>query len=124
MSAADRKPVYQRILLIARQIPRGRVATYGQIAWIEGNCTPRMVGYALGGLEDDSDVPWQRVVNASGGVSPRPGAERQHALLQAEGVQFDEASKIDFDRYGWDGPDPEWLEAHGFLPGPPFRFKR
>ncbi len=124
MSDPLSKPVYQRILHLVRQIPPGRVATYGQIAWLEGHCTPRMVGYALGGLPDGSDVPWQRVINASGGVSPRPGSQRQYELLEGEGVRFDAEGRVNFQRFGWGGPDPAWLEAHGFSPSPPFVFGR
>lgn len=122
MSDPLAKPVYQRILALVRQIPAGRVATYGQIAWYEGHCTPRMVGYALAGLPDGSDVPWQRVINASGGVSPRPGSERQYALLAEEGIRFNVEGRVSFQRFGWAGPDPEWLEENGFSAGPPFVF--
>lgn len=121
------KPVYQRILQIARQIPPGRVATYGQIAWIEGNCTPRMVGYALAGLPAGSEVPWQRVINSQGRISPRAsgsGTIEQRRRLEAEGVVFDAEDRVDLNRFGWPGPDPEWLEGHGFLPGPPLTFQR
>ena len=64
-------PVYERILDVVRQIPAGRVATYGQVAMIAGGCTPRMVGYCLAALDPGSDVPWQRVINYKGKVSPR-----------------------------------------------------
>ena len=67
----DGGSVYGKILLVVQQIPRGRVATYGQIAWIVGAATPRMAGYALGGLPADTEIPWQRVVNSRGGISPR-----------------------------------------------------
>ena len=64
-------PVYGRILDVVRQVPQGQVATYGQIAMIAGDCTPRMVGYCLAALDPVSDVPWQRVINYKGMVSPR-----------------------------------------------------
>ena len=113
--------VYQNILLVIRQIPPGRVATYGQIAWIGGAATPRMAGYALGGLPPDTDIPWQRVVNSQGGISPRGdplATDRQRKWLEAEGVQFLPDGRIDLSRFGWAGPDPDWLEAHGFVPLP------
>lgn len=95
---------YDRVLEVVRQIPRGQVATYGQIAMIVGNCTPRMVGYCMASLDPDSDVPWQRVINAQGKISPRgvgDGALRQRQLLIAEGVEFSAADRISFRRFGW-----------------------
>ncbi len=115
--AEKAESVYQKMLLVVREIPRGQVATYGQIAWIVGAATPRMAGYALGGLPEDTNVPWQRVVNSSGGISPRGdplATDRQRNLLVEEGVQFLADGRIDLDCYGWAGPDPDWLEAHGF----------
>ena len=109
--------VYQKMLLVIREIPQGRVATYGQIAWIVGAASPRMAGYALGGLPADTDIPWQRVVNSHGGISPRGdplATDRQRKRLAGEGIQFLADGRIDLERYGWAGPDPDWLEAHGF----------
>ena len=114
---ADR---YPRIYAIVRQIPRGRVATYGQIAAIEGNSSARMVGYAMAALSAmDRAVPWHRVLNRTGAVSERSGGggtSRQRQALEAEGVLFDAAGRIDFDTVGWDGPDIDWIEQHGFYP--------
>ena len=116
---ADR---YGRIYAIVRMIPRGRVATYGQIAAIEGSSTARTVGYALAALSDSGRaVPWQRVVNRAGAVSERSGGggtSAQRRALEAEGVLFDAAGRIDFDTAGWDGPGIDWLERHGFHPAP------
>ena len=113
---------YARIHAIVRMIPHGRVATYGQIAAIEGSSTARMVGYALAALSDsDRDVPWQRVLNRAGTVSERTGGggiARQRRALEAEGVLFDAKGRIDFASVGWDGPDIDWLEKHGFHPAP------
>ena len=113
---------YPRIHAIVRQIPRGRVATYGQIAAIEGRSSARMAGYALAALSGaDRAVPWQRVLNRTGALSERSGGggtSRQRRALEAEGVLFDAAGRIDFDMFGWDGPDVDWLETHGFQPAP------
>ena len=88
-----------------RRIPRGRVATYGQIAGLARiGPHPRVVGYALHALPDGSDVPWHRVVNAAGRVSLRssPGADSlQRALLEREGVRFDARDRIDLERFRW-----------------------
>ena len=103
-----RSPVYARILDAVRQVPRGRVATYGQIALIAGGCSPRMVGYCLASLEFGSDVPWQRIINHKGMVSPRSsgyGSQLQRELLIAEGVEFDERGRVNFREYGWLEPE-------------------
>lgn len=117
-------PTYERIYAVVRLIPPGRVATYGQIAAIVGECTPRMVGYAMAAVPAGSDVPWQRVINAQGKISPRSdggGSVRQHRLLVDEGVEFDEQERVDFRRYRWPGPEVEWLIEHGYDPAPLWR---
>jgi methylated-DNA-protein-cysteine methyltransferase-like protein len=114
-------PAYERIYAVVRRIPPGRVATYGQVAAIVGGCTARMVGYAMAALPYDADVPWQRVINRQGKISPRSagdGTLRQRQLLEAEGVAFDQAGRVDFGEVGWPGPDWEWLEQNGFNPAP------
>ena len=121
MNSLKGAPVYERIYALVRQIPRGQVATYGQVAAIVGGCTARMVGYAMAALPDD-DVPWQRVINRQGQVSPRSsghGSAIQRQMLEAEGVEFDDEGRVDFDKVGWPGPDWAWLEQHGFYPAPP-----
>ena len=91
--------LYDRIHAVVRQVPAGRVATYGQVASQAGlQGQARLVGYALHNLPLDTDVPWHRVVNARGGISldRRLGAGRlQRAILEAEGIRFDERGKID-----------------------------
>ncbi|MCY4222811.1 MAG: MGMT family protein [Thiotrichales bacterium] len=113
---------YARIYAIVARIPPGRVATYGQIAAIEGSSSARMIGYAMAALSGPSPaVPWQRVLNAEGTVSERSGGggtSRQRRALEAEGVMFDARGRIDFDTTGWDGPDIDWIERHGFHPAP------
>ena len=112
-------PVYERIYAVVKEIPAGKVATYGQIAGIVGGCTARMVGYAMAALNFDTDVPWQRVINAQGKVSPRSsgiGSALQRQLLEAEGIEFDHQHRVDFSRVRWSGPDWDWLQHHGFFP--------
>lgn len=114
-------PTYERIYAVVRQIPSGKVATYGQIAAIVGGCTARMVGYAMAALPFGVDVPWQRVINVQGKISPRgagDGGLQQRQLLEAEGVNFDAAGRVDFSQVGWQGPDWEWLDQNGFNPAP------
>ena len=98
---------YERIWSVVRRIPRGRVATYGQVARIAGLAGhARMVGYAMHGLPDElaKTVPWQRVINAQGRISLRAfaGSEAvQRRLLEREGVRFDARARIDLERFGW-----------------------
>ncbi len=109
-------PLYERIYAVVRQIPGGKVATYGQVAAIVGGCSARMVGYAMAALPYDTDVPWQRVINRMGKVSPRSGGSGsalQRQMLEAEGVRFDHDGRVDFAEAGWPGPDWEWLERSG-----------
>lgn len=103
-----RGPAFRaRVLTVVRAIPSGRVMTYGGVATVAGHPgAARQVGFVLRGLPDEPDghgVPWQRVVNAAGGLSTyRVGAgELQRALLVAEGVQFGAAGRCDLRRYGW-----------------------
>jgi len=97
---------YQTIYAVVRRIPAGYVATYGQVARLAGllGCA-RQVGYALSALTDKSAVPWHRVVNAHGRISPRSGGSPadmiQRLRLEEEGVCFDERSRIQLDRFQW-----------------------
>jgi methylated-DNA-protein-cysteine methyltransferase-like protein len=96
---------YERIYAAARQIPRGRVATYGQIAAIAGlPGQPRQVGYALHALPATRSIPWHRVINAKGEISARsePWFERvQHKLLEHEGIEFDADGRVSLARFQW-----------------------
>lgn len=101
---------HRRFYAVIARVPRGRVATYGQVAALAGLPRhARMVGQALHALPNGSDLPWQRVINTRGEVSPRamPGWDAfQRHLLEAEGVRFDAAGRVDLNRYLWD-PDLE-----------------
>ena len=102
----ERPPLYQRIYEMVRQIPPGKVATYGQIARLVGGCTPRMVGFSMAALSEGSEVPWQRVINYKGKISPHGfgyGSALQRQLLEEEGVVFDLEGKLDFNTFGWLG---------------------
>jgi methylated-DNA-protein-cysteine methyltransferase-like protein len=96
---------YERIWSVVRKVPRGRVATYGQIAEVAGlEGHARQVGYALHNLPERSNVPWHRVVNAKGEISARTGGdshELQRMLLEAEGIEFDAKGRMDLKRYRW-----------------------
>jgi len=87
------------------RIPKGRVATYGQVAELAGMPgQARLVGYALNALPDGSRVPWHRVINAQGTVSARaePGADRQQrSMLEQEGVKFDGRGRTSLPRFRW-----------------------
>lgn len=97
---------YQRIYAVVKRIPRGRVATYGQVATLAGlPRQPRLVGYAMHALPNGTVLPWHRVINAQGRVSPRSGDRgagvTQRVLLEAEGVRFDAAGRVSLSRQGW-----------------------
>jgi methylated-DNA-protein-cysteine methyltransferase related protein len=96
---------YAQIWSTIRKIPRGRVATYGQVAELAGlEGHARQVGYALHNLPAKSDVPWHRVVNARGEISPRSAGdshELQKFLLEEEGVEFDLRGRMDLKRFQW-----------------------
>lgn len=98
-------PDVREIYRVVSSIPSGRVATYGQVATLAGlPRRARQVGYALHALPGGSPVPWHRVVNARGEISPRgagPGHLEQRARLEAEGVAFDPRGRIDLTRFQW-----------------------
>ncbi len=103
---------YRRVYGVVRQIPRGRVATYGLVGTILGSPrVARQVGFALAALDrlpDEPPVPWQRVINAKGMVSHRGDtmrAQRQVELLEREGVEFDDRGRVDLERFLWDYVD-------------------
>jgi len=110
-SPPNQQAYYELVWDTVRQIPRGRVAAYGQVALMlpvpmgvdvdaYRAFGPRWVGGAMANCPDD--VPWWRVINAKGEISPRPGAERQRPLLEEEGVVFDAKNRVDFKKFGWD----------------------
>jgi methylated-DNA-protein-cysteine methyltransferase-like protein len=98
-------PSYTRIYAVVRRIPKGNVATYGQVARLAGlPGRARQVGYALHALTDGTTLPWHRVVNAKGEVSrrARSGSEiTQRILLEQEGIRFDAGGKMPLRRITW-----------------------
>lgn len=100
------KNTFELIYDVVRLIPRGKVATYGQVAFLAGNPHwSRVVGYALHVNPDPSTIPCHRVVNRFGEPSPAfvfGGVNRQIELLQSEGVEFSNG-KVDLSRFLWDG---------------------
>lgn len=99
--------VFERIYEQVRKIPRGKVATYGQIAMLAGNPRwARAVGYALHANPDPEGIPCYRVVNRFGGLAPAfafGGAEAQAKLLRGDGIVVREDNTVDLDKYLWDG---------------------
>ena len=112
MGHVDDKSYRERVYEIVRQIPSGRVMTYGQIAGILGEgYTPRTVGYVMSG-SDSENVPWQRVINAQGACSTgrlTMPLDLQQNMLVSEGVVFNDNGKCDLDLFLWypEGFEPE-----------------
>lgn len=97
---------YNRFYEVIRQVPRGKVATYGQIAEMAGfPGAARQVGHALF-RADLEDVPWQRIINSRGRISlPEPESREQRKLLEAEGIVFSPAGSVSLSLYRW---QPDW----------------
>ncbi len=100
----DEQSYRERVYEIVRQIPVGRVMTYGQIAGILGEgYTPRTVGFVMHAA-DTENVPWQRVINSQGACSTGKmmlPVNLQQKMLEDEGVKFDEKGRCDLDVYRW-----------------------
>ena len=95
---------FERIYEVVKSIPKGKVATYGQVALLAGNPRwARVVGYALHNNPSPSSIPCHRVVHREGRVAPNyafGGGEVQRQLLEAEGVVFDKDGRVDLKKYG------------------------
>lgn len=100
--------VFEKIYEQVRRIPRGKVATYGQIAILAGNSRwARVVGYALHFNPDPDGIPCYRVVNRLGELAPAfafGGAEVQAELLRADGIEVTDG-RVDLEKYLWNGLD-------------------
>src|SRR3984893_7318141 len=94
----------ERVYKIVRNIPRGRVMTYGQIAYILGEgYTPRTVGFVMHGA-DEKKTPWHRVINSQGRCSTGRvvlPADKQQRMLEAEGVRFTAGGSCDLETFIW-----------------------
>ena len=112
-SPPDPQAHYEQVWTLVRQVPYGKVVTYGQIAQMIDPPTgiepqdykafgARWVGDAMAACP--TDVPWQRVINSQGKISDRPGSQRQRRLLEEEGIIFVN-DKVDLKRYQWHGTD-------------------
>jgi methylated-DNA-protein-cysteine methyltransferase-like protein len=106
LSAPAKSSIRARIYAVVARIPRGRVATYGQVARLSGlPGQARLVGYALAALPDGSRIPWHRVINARGRISPRrdggPESIVQRLRLEREKVRFDSRGVLSLERYRW-----------------------
>jgi methylated-DNA-protein-cysteine methyltransferase-like protein len=107
MGAHDDRPAdaAEQVWQVVVMIPRGKVATYGQVALLAGlPGGARRVGRFLSRLPAGTRIPWHRVVNASGGISLPAGSSgqrRQRTRLRAEGIAFSKAGRISLGRFGW-----------------------
>lgn len=104
---------FDAIFDLVREIPAGKVASYGMIASLIPGSTARIVGYAMAATPAGQNIPWQRVVNSTGKISEREGATRQQQRLSEEGIIFSKTGKIDWKIYGWQGPNEAWLDRQG-----------
>ncbi len=101
--SVDTRNFFAAVYDVVRQIPAGRVASYGQIgALLQKPGGARTVGWAMRALPRGTDVPWHRVINSQGGLSLTDrSAALQKALLKSEGVIFDKTGRVDLQRFGW-----------------------
>ena len=124
MDKAKEKNTFEKIYDVVKQIPKGQVATYGQIAALAGNRRwARVVGYALHVNPDEAHIPCYRVVTKDGNVSAAfafGGANRQVELLKAEGVEFSDGHVV-MKKYQWDTP---WVQTGAGRQSCPARQKR
>lgn len=99
----EKSPFTQWVIEAIRAIPRGKVATYGQIAVVAGSPNgARQVSWVLNSCSRSENLPWHRMVNSQGTISLQgKGGMEQRALLEAEGIRFDREGRIDLSKFLW-----------------------
>lgn len=99
-----RSSFYERVIELIKDIPEGKVTTYGQIAEFAGNRrAARQVAYILHSSTEKCNLPWHRVVNSRGEISlEESGYKEQIKLLEKEGIDFDENNRINLEYFGWE----------------------
>ncbi len=116
------KSFYEQVYDVVRQIPRGKVTSYGRVAQMLGRPNAaRAVGYALSALKDEpankrANVPWHRVINSQGRITisnREHTAEDQARLLRSEGVMVSDDLRVNLTRYLWSGL--HWVEIDDIL---------
>lgn len=105
---------YGPIYALIREVPKGEAASYGMIASLIPGVGPRQVARAM--RTAPKDLPWHRIVTASGAPADHNGAERQRRLLKSEGVAFRRSGAIDWLSHRWRGPSQAWIDASGLDP--------
>jgi len=98
------------VIRLIKAIPRGKVATYGQIAYLTGFYpSVRRVVWILHSCSEKEGLPWHRVVNHKGKISLKPGSgyEKQKEMLEKEGIFFDDNDRIDLDRFLWEADEED-----------------
>lgn len=102
----DNKNFFEKVYDVARQIPEGRVTSYGAIAKYLGAArSARMVGWAMNGSGDREDIPAHRVVNKIGLLTGKhhfDGTNLMQQLLENEGIKVVDNQIIDFEKHFWD----------------------
>ena len=122
-SPPNQQEYNEQVWTLVRQVPQGKVVTYGQIAQMIPPPTgmepqeykaygPRWVGDAMAACPND--VPWQRVINAQGKISDRPGSQTQRHRLEQEGIAFVN-DKVNLKLYQWQGPEQGHEPSQGTL---------
>ena len=119
--AVEETPAYrERVYELVKQIPTGRVMTYGQIAELLGEgYTPRTVGFVMHAADEET-TPWHRVINSQGACSTGRvilPPDKQQRMLEAEGVEFDARGRCNLGRYRWIPDEAEEEEKQGEVQG-------
>ncbi len=107
---------YSLVYALIREVPKGEVASYGMIASLLPGVGPRQVARALSHLPRGVKTPWQRIIQSSGSVAERVGAERQRTLLRKDGVAFRKNGAVDWKAHRWQGPSQQWIIENDFDP--------